>query len=134
MPCSESGAVCIWKPQPLCTTDAIRWKCGTPIIMSNLIEDAVRELRDLPEDIQQAAARAIIDYGAGYDDDLQLSDEQVAEVERPIANFYRWPRCGPAGSKPRALSARSTRHAISSSDFRRSEPSSGTIRPMGAIF
>jgi hypothetical protein len=57
-------------------------------IMSNLVEDAVRILRDLPEDVQAAAARAIIDYGAGYDD-VALSDDQVAEVERRIANPNR---------------------------------------------
>lgn len=57
--------------------------------MSNLIEDAVKVLRELPDDVQEAAARAIIDYGASYDDDLQLSDEQVAEVERRIAEPNR---------------------------------------------
>ena len=57
--------------------------------MSKLIDDAVRVLRDLPEDVQQAAARAIIDYGAGYDDDFQLSDAQVAEVERRMADPNR---------------------------------------------
>ena len=57
--------------------------------MSNLIEDAVKVLRGLPDDVQAAAARAIIDYGAGQDDDLQLSDEQVAEVERRMADPNR---------------------------------------------
>ena len=57
--------------------------------MSNLIEDAVKVLRGLPDDVQAAAARAIIDYGAGQDDDLQLSDEQVAEVARRMAEPNR---------------------------------------------
>lgn len=57
--------------------------------MNQLIEDAVRVLRDLPEDVQQAAARAIIDYGSGYDDDVQLSDAHVAEVERRMADPNR---------------------------------------------
>lgn len=57
--------------------------------MSKLIEDAVRVLRDLPEDVQQAAARAIIEYGAGYDEDVQLSDAQVVEVERRRADPNR---------------------------------------------
>jgi hypothetical protein len=57
--------------------------------MSNLIDDAVRVLRELPEEVQAAAARAIIDYGSGYDDDITLSDEQVAEVERRIADPNR---------------------------------------------
>jgi hypothetical protein len=33
--------------------------------MSDLIEDAVRILRSLPDDVQAAAARAILDYSAG---------------------------------------------------------------------
>jgi hypothetical protein len=57
--------------------------------MSKLIDDAVRVLRELPEDVQAAAARAIIDYGNGYDDNMQLSDEQVAEVERRMADPNR---------------------------------------------
>jgi hypothetical protein len=51
---------------------------STLIIMSKLIDDAVKVLRELPDDIQAAAARAIIEYSAGYDDDdLALSDDQV---------------------------------------------------------
>jgi hypothetical protein len=57
--------------------------------MRKLVEDAVRVLRDLPEDVQAAAARAIVDYSAGYDDDVALSDEQIAEVERRINNPNR---------------------------------------------
>ncbi len=57
--------------------------------MSNLVEDAVKVLRGLPDNVQAAAARAIIDYGAGQDDDLQLSDDQVAEVERRMAHPNR---------------------------------------------
>lgn len=57
--------------------------------MSNLIEDAVRALRNLPDDVRDAAARAIINYDVDYDDDLQLSDAQVEEVERRVANPNR---------------------------------------------
>ncbi|HEV8695154.1 MAG TPA: hypothetical protein VGQ93_13370 [Lysobacter sp.] len=56
--------------------------------MTNLLEEAVKVLRELPDDRQEAAARAIIDYGAN-DDDAQLSDEQVAEIERRIAAANR---------------------------------------------
>jgi hypothetical protein len=42
--------------------------------MSRLIEEAMEVLRRLPEDVQLAAARSIIDYGASHDDDLQSSD------------------------------------------------------------
>ena len=57
--------------------------------MSKLVEDAVRVLRELPEDVQAAAARAIIEYGASYDDDVALSDEQVSAIERRIADPHR---------------------------------------------
>lgn len=56
--------------------------------MANLLEEAVKVLRELPDDRQEAAARAIIDFGAD-DDDAQLSDEQVAEIERRVANPNR---------------------------------------------
>jgi hypothetical protein len=47
---------------------------GKLTIMSKLVDDAVGVLRELPENVQAAAARAIIEYGAGDDDDLALSD------------------------------------------------------------
>ena len=56
--------------------------------MTKLLEEAVKVLRDLREDRQEAAARAIINYGAD-DDEIQLSDEHVAEIERRIANPNR---------------------------------------------
>ncbi len=55
--------------------------------MTNLLEEAVKVLRGLPEDRQDAAARAIINYGT--DDEVQLSDEQAEEIERRIANPNR---------------------------------------------
>jgi hypothetical protein len=57
--------------------------------MSTLLEDAVEVLKGLPEDLQAAAARAILDYGAACDDDLQLSDAQVTEVKRRMATPHR---------------------------------------------
>jgi hypothetical protein len=56
--------------------------------MTKLLEEAVKVLREMPDDRQEAAARAIINYGAD-DDEIQLSDEQVAEIERRIANPNR---------------------------------------------
>ena len=38
----------------------------------------------MPEDREEAAARAILNYGAD-EDEVQLSDEDVAEIERRIA-------------------------------------------------
>jgi len=49
--------------------------------MTKLLDDAVEVLRGLPENMQATAARAIMDYVATYED-VQLSDEQAAEVER----------------------------------------------------
>jgi hypothetical protein len=40
--------------------------------MSDLVEDAVNVLRRLPDDMQVAAARAIIEYAAYQDDDPRL--------------------------------------------------------------
>ena len=56
--------------------------------MTKLVEEAVRVLRELPDERQETAARAIINYGAD-DDSVQLSDEQVAEIKRRIANPNR---------------------------------------------
>jgi hypothetical protein len=57
---------------------------------TELVEDAVHVLREMPRSMQATAARAIIDYATG-DDDFVLSDEQVAEVEsrvpHPDRNF-----------------------------------------------
>lgn len=57
--------------------------------MSRLLEDAVEVLRQLPDELQETAARAIINFGAGHDEDLRLSDAQVAEIERRIASSNR---------------------------------------------
>ena len=45
----------------------------------------MKVLRGLPDDQQVTAARAIINYGT-HEDELQLTDEQVAEIERRMAN------------------------------------------------
>lgn len=56
--------------------------------MADLVEQAVKVLRGLPDDRQEQAARAIITYGS-EDDEIQLTDEQVKEVERRLANPKR---------------------------------------------
>ena len=38
--------------------------------MSTLLEDAVQVLRQLPEEVQEAAARTIIEYAASYGQEL----------------------------------------------------------------
>ena len=37
--------------------------------MTNVLDDAVEVLRSLPENVQAAAARAILDYAASYEDE-----------------------------------------------------------------
>jgi hypothetical protein len=56
--------------------------------MTKLLQDSIEVLKEMPEERQETAARAIINYGA-EDDDLQLTDEQVAEIERRMANPHR---------------------------------------------
>ena len=65
-----------------------RARIGIIIAMSTLLEEAVKVLRGLPDNRQEVAARAIINYGTD-DDDVQLSDEQVAEIERRMRNPNR---------------------------------------------
>lgn len=38
--------------------------------MNTLVEDAVQVLRQLPEEAQEAAARAIVDFAASYGQEL----------------------------------------------------------------
>jgi len=51
--------------------------------MTGKIEQAWTELLELPEDEREVAADAILDYAGGRD--ISLSDEQVAEVNRRLA-------------------------------------------------
>jgi hypothetical protein len=53
--------------------------------MTKLLEHALREVERLPESEQDAAAGALLDY-VKHMRELQLTDEQVAEVRRRIAN------------------------------------------------
>jgi hypothetical protein len=52
--------------------------------MTGKIEQAWTELLKLPEDEQEVAADAILDYASGGRG-ISLSDEQVAEVNRRLA-------------------------------------------------
>src|SRR5581483_5699478 len=54
-------------------------------VMTKLLEEAMAILEDLPENMQDTAARAIMDYAATVDE-IELSDDQAAEVERRIAD------------------------------------------------
>ena len=52
--------------------------------MTGKIEQAWTELLKLPQDEQEVAADAILDYASGGRG-ISLSDEQVAEVNRRLA-------------------------------------------------
>lgn len=49
--------------------------------MTKLLEQTIAKVRDLPEDEQNAAAGALLEYIDGLRE-LQISDEQLAEVRR----------------------------------------------------
>jgi hypothetical protein len=50
--------------------------------MSKLLEQAINELRNLPEDEQDAAADALFAYIASDEREYQLRPDQIAEVHR----------------------------------------------------
>ena len=58
--------------------------CG----MTKLLEQALRQLEQLPEGEQDAAAGALLDY-LKHMQDVQLTDAQVAEVRRRRADPNR---------------------------------------------
>jgi hypothetical protein len=53
--------------------------------MTKLLEDALRQVQQLPEGQQYAAAGALLDY-VKHMHDMRLTDAQVAEVRRRKAN------------------------------------------------
>ncbi len=50
-------------------------------MMTKLLDQTIARVRDLPDDQQNAVAGALLEYIEGLRD-LQLSDEQLAEVRR----------------------------------------------------
>ena len=56
--------------------------------MTKLLEEALRQLEQLPEGDQNAAAGALLDY-VKHMHDMQLTDAQVAEVRRRMADPNR---------------------------------------------
>jgi hypothetical protein len=53
--------------------------------MTKLLEEALRQVERLPADDQNAAAGALLDY-VKHMRNLRLTDEQVEEVRRRVAN------------------------------------------------
>lgn len=56
--------------------------------MTKLLEDAIRQVENLPDNEQDAAAGALLDY-VKHMRNMQLTDAQVAEVRRRRANPNR---------------------------------------------
>jgi hypothetical protein len=56
--------------------------------MTKLLEQAIREIEQLPADEQDAAAGALLDY-VKHMHEMRLTDAQVAEVQRRIADLDR---------------------------------------------
>jgi hypothetical protein len=52
--------------------------------MSKLPQVALEKLEELPEKRQDEIARAVLDVVDSEDDRYQLSDDQVAEIERRV--------------------------------------------------
>ena len=56
--------------------------------MTKLLQRAIAQIEKLPEGEQDAAAGALMDY-LDHMRDLQLTDEQAAEVRRRAGPSYR---------------------------------------------
>jgi len=56
--------------------------------MTKLLRDAIKQVEQLPEGEQDAAAMAMLDYLA-YRRDLRVSDEDLAEIRRRRADLNR---------------------------------------------
>jgi TPP-dependent pyruvate/acetoin dehydrogenase alpha subunit len=56
--------------------------------MTRLLEEAIRQIEQLPEGEQDAAAGALLDY-VRHMHEIRLTDEQIAEVRRRIADPNR---------------------------------------------
>jgi len=53
--------------------------------MIKRLDEAVSRLRELPEDQQEAAAVLLFDFLEHKDDAIELSPEQIAKIERRLA-------------------------------------------------
>jgi hypothetical protein len=53
--------------------------------MNKQLDEAITRLKTLPEERQQAAALLLLDFLNHDDEDIELSPEQIAEIERRLA-------------------------------------------------
>jgi hypothetical protein len=70
---------------PLDDGDGLR---GYIACMTKLLRDALKQVEQLPDGEQDAAATAMLDYLA-HRNDLRVSDEQLAEIRRRRADPNR---------------------------------------------
>jgi len=62
--------------------------CAKFTLMTELLEEALRQVAGLSADDQDAAADALLDY-VTHMRSVRLTDEQIAEVERRLHNSNR---------------------------------------------
>ncbi len=53
--------------------------------MNKQLNEAITRLKALPEERQQAAALLLLDFLNHDEEDIELSPEQIAEIERRLA-------------------------------------------------
>jgi hypothetical protein len=53
--------------------------------MNKHLDEAITRLKALPEERQQAAALLLLDFLNHDEEDIELSPEQIAEIERRLA-------------------------------------------------
>lgn len=52
--------------------------------MNKQLDEAITRLRELPEDRQQAAAVLLLDFLEHDEEEIELTAEQIAEIERRL--------------------------------------------------
>lgn len=57
--------------------------------MTNVLDEAIDALKELPEDQQATVARAILDYASHDDSVYHLTDDERREVRAGIAEIER---------------------------------------------
>jgi len=54
--------------------------------MNKRLDEAISRLRELPEERQQAAAVLLLDFLAHDEGEIELTAEQIAEIEAALAD------------------------------------------------
>ena len=56
------------------------------IVMTKLLDDAIARIRKLPDSLQDEAAELLLAITECDEESVQLSESQIAEIERRLAN------------------------------------------------